>query len=41
MNKKNNEPTVVSDRKFAVMVGIYVLWLAFLTVVAIMRKMGC
>jgi hypothetical protein len=41
MSEKNNQPVHVSTGKFAVMVAIFVLWLAYLTVVAIMRKMGC
>jgi uncharacterized membrane protein len=41
MSEKNNQPVHVSTGKFAVMVTIVILWLAYLTVVAVMRRMGC
>lgn len=41
MSEKDNQPTVVSTRKFALMVTVFVLWMAYLVVVTIMRKMGC
>lgn len=41
MSEKNNQPVQVSTGKFAAMVVIMILWLGYLTVVAVMRKMGC
>jgi hypothetical protein len=41
MSEKDNQPAVVSGKKFAVMVVVMILWLAYLAFVAVMRKMGC